>query len=279
MIDITDIEFDRIRQIMHKRTGVFLKETKKPLVVTRLRKRIEELKLTSFSAYIPLLEKHNSSELEFFINAITTNETYFFRHYKQFEYLENEVLPGLIAEKKKAGANQIRIWSAASSTGEEPYSLAILCSEVSRRNPGTEFKIYASDINSTVLAYAKEGRYPERSLRETPPQYIKKYFSRQEVGDRIKRIEYVIDPLLAKKVEFKQHNLLQPFHMRGIDIVFLRNVMIYFDQPVKEKVVQTIQANVSADGYIFISLSESLNDVDSDFVFVKSGIYRKQQKN
>jgi chemotaxis protein methyltransferase CheR len=272
MLDITDTAFQKLRDIMHKRTGVYLKETKKPLLVTRLRKRLEELNLKSYDQYIALLSQPNTSEMEFFINAVTTNETYFFRHTKQFNYLLDTILPELHSRKRSA-----TIWSAACSTGEEPYSLAIACHEFYKKNRNFTAKIHATDINSDVVSFSKEGLYPERSLRETPPSIQKLYFVPVETEGKIKKTFFKIDDTIKKKVQFGTHNLLEPFRHGAIDVVFLRNVMIYFQSDVKQKVVSLIYDKVVSGGYLFISLSESLNDVKSGFRFIQSGIYQKNE--
>lgn len=273
MLEITDRDFTELRDIMHKRTGVFLKETKKPLVVTRLRKRLEELGIKNYSEYLTRLKAPQSTELEFFINAITTNETYFFRHTKQFNYLLDTVLPALHGQKRSA-----TLWSAACSTGEEPYSLAIVCNEFSKKNRGFTAKIFATDVNSDVVEFSKKGVYPERSLRETPEEIKKLYFKPVEADTKFKKTLFALDPALKAKVQFGTHNLLEPFRHGNIDVVFLRNVMIYFQSDIKQKVVTNIQARVAAQGYLFISLSESLNDIRSDFSFIHSGIYRKKDQ-
>jgi chemotaxis protein methyltransferase CheR len=270
MVDITDSQFDELRNIMHTRTGVYLKETKKPLIVTRLRKRLEELHLTTYDQYIAKLKVAGSSELEYFINAITTNETYFFRHTRQFNYLLDTVFPALYEKKRSAS-----LWSAACSTGEEPYSLAIAANEFSKKHRDFTTKIYATDVNSEVVKFSKEGLYPDRSLRETPESIQKLYFKAVEVEGRIKKTVYKIDEGIKKKVTFGTHNLLSSFNQANLDIVFLRNVMIYFQSDIKQKVVSLIQDKVISGGYLFISLSESLNDIKTEFKFVQSGIYQK----
>lgn len=274
MLQITDEEFDKIKDIMFRRTGVFLKPTKKPLVVTRLRKRLEELQLEKFSNYVLLLENPQSPEFESFVNAITTNETYFFRHQKQFDYLRDVLIPHIREEKKKLGRPGMRIWSAACSTGEEPYSIAMLCNEYSLINPGMTFSIQASDVNSEVLRVSKEGIYFDRSLRETPEAYKKKYFL-QKTEEKINRSVFELDQKVKRLVEFRQHNLLKPPFQKNVDVVFLRNVMIYFKSETKQKVVDFIEQAILPGGYLFISLSESLNDIQTKFKFVQSGIYQK----
>ena len=260
---------------MHSRTGVALKPTKKPLVVSRLRKRLEELKLNGFTAYIPLLEQSNSSELEVFINAITTNETYFFRHIKQFNFLYEKILPDFLYANQTTSNREFRIWSAACSSGEEPYSLAISCQEFFKARGGWRFKVYASDINSEVIAEAKIAQYPERSFKEMPPELKTRYFHPLPPQGKQLAVLYQLDQTIKSKVEFFQHNLLKPPEGKMMDVIFLRNVMIYFDKPVKEKVVNLIEKNLKPGGYFFISLSETLSDINSNLKNLHSSIYQK----
>ncbi len=262
MLEITDTDFQRICEIMHSRTGVALKPTKKPLVVSRLRKRLEELEIDGFGKYISLLEKNNSSELEIFINAITTNETYFFRHIKQFNYLFEKILPDFLSENQATSNREFRIWSAACSTGEEPYSIAIACQEFFSKHAGWKFKVYASDVNSEVIADAKEAQYPERSFKEMPATLRARYFKPVSTDSKRPVHLFELDSSMRSKVEFFQHNLLHKHEGKLMDVIFLRNVMIYFDKPVKEKVVNLLEGNLKPGGYFFISLSETLGDIN-----------------
>jgi len=274
-LEISDREFNAFRDIMYERTGVYLKSTKKPLVVSRLRKRLVALGLERFSAYIDVLKMPNSPELETFVNAITTNETFFFRHTKQFNILYEETLPGIVQKKQAAGKDTVTVWSAACSTGEEPYSLAITCHEFLKTHPGFKVKILASDINSSVINEAKEGLYTDRSFRGVPDSIKQKYFTHLEKGERYRRLFSQINPDIKKYVEFSQHNLLHMFPHRDIDVIFLRNVLIYFDLLSKETVVKNLEQNLTKGGYLFTSLSESLNDVETHLQFIRYGIYQK----
>ena len=161
MQEITDNEFNRLRDIMYEVTGVRLTDAKKHLAVFRLRRRLAELKIDRFCDYLAMLKTPGSLELETFINAITTNETFFYRHPQQFDWLSEKVLPDLLRRKKGAGQGEIRIWSAACATGEESYSIAIVCKMFFQMHPDWKFALYASDINSAVLEFSKAGRYGE----------------------------------------------------------------------------------------------------------------------
>lgn len=276
MLEITDAEFNAIKDIMFKKTGVFLKPTKKPLVITRLRKRIQELGLSDFSEYITLLSDPKQDELEYFVNALTTNETFFFRHDKQFDYLKETIIPALVQEKKQAGkVPELRVWSAASSTGEEVYSIAILLKECMKTYPGLRVTLIASDVNSVVLERARAGIYPGRSLREVPEHIKKKYFTPCPKKNEYAHEEFEIAHEIKTMVTFQQHNLLRLFSQKNFDVIFLRNVLIYFTRETKETVVKLLANNSVPGGYLFISLSESLSDVTTPFTFLQSGIYQQ----
>ncbi len=272
-MNITNEEFNEIRDIMYKRTGVFLKPTKKPLVVSRLRTRLEELNLNSFRSYIALLNDLQGQELEIFVNAITTNETFFFRHPGQFNFLMENIFPDIANTKQNHP--EIRMWSAACSTGEEPYSLAIAAMEFLKKHPGLQFKIYASDINSDVIAKAKHAQYSERSLKEVPSSVRERYF-KPVPGEGTKReSEFELDIKVRDTVEFRQHNLLKSFAYKNLDIIFIRSVMIYFTREIKQKIINLLQKNLLPGGYLFISLSEHLSDIDMNLKLVQNGIYQK----
>jgi chemotaxis protein methyltransferase CheR len=263
---------------MFRHSGVSLKPSKKPLVITRLRKRLEELNCSKFEEYLALLDRPQSDELVNFVNAITTNETYFFRHSRQFNYLYETALPAAV-KAHQSGSNEIKIWSAACSSGEEPYSIAMTCQEfiAGGQAKGMNIKIYASDINSEVIGEAKQGVFSDRSLRETPASFQKKYFKAQTVQMVTTQLtEYVLDEKIRSRVEFLQHNLLKPFPHKNLDVVFLRNVMIYFEEDTKMRVVQLIEDAMAPGGYLFISLSESINYFRSKFKYLNAGIYQKQ---
>jgi len=264
---------------MYKCTGVNLRPSKKPLVLSRLRRRLEDLEMNTFMEYVPMLENHQSGELEVFINALTTNETYFFRHTKQFNYLFEKVLPELLQNKNKSGDKEVRIWTAACSTGEEPYSIAITCKEFFKTHTGYRLQLNATDINTEVMDFAKKGAYFVRSLKEMSESLRKRYFLVSKDVKQEKEI-YTLNAEVKKMVQFGQHNLLKEYKSStSFDIIFLRNVMIYFDPETKQKVVNNLLKNLSIGGYIFISLSESLSDVGANCLeLVYSGVYKKVER-
>ena len=267
MLAITDKEFYDIRRIMFDHTGVRLRESKRALVISRLRKRLEELGCVNFTDYIKRLIP-NAAETEYFVNALTTNETFFFRHTKQFNYLYEVVLPQFAKEGKK----KIDVWSAASSSGEEAYSIAIALTEFAKENP-MDFKIYASDINSEVILDAKEALYDERALKEVPESLRARYL--KPAADSKKGSYFTPAGEIKRRVEFFEHNLQEPSLVRGMDIIFLRNVLIYFQRDIKEKVIHHLEPCLRRGGYFFISPSESLNDINTGLRLVGPAIFRK----
>lgn len=270
---LTDRDFQHIQETMYARTGVLLKSSKKPLVVARLRKRLLELKMNSFSQYLSHLAKQGEAEMEILVNAITTNETFFFRHSEQFNMLYETILPEICAAREAAGGElKLQVWSAACSSGEEPYSLAIALLEFFKSRPRWRFKVCASDINTEVLREAAAGEYGERSIKYVSDTLKERYFRKAEAPGRPM---FVLKPMLKQYVEFRQHNLLAQWSQGMNDIIFLRNAMIYFDRDAKARVVASAEKSLRVGGYFFVSLSETLNDVSSTMKFVKSGVYKK----
>ena len=256
MLSITDREFHDIRRIMFDHTGVRLRDSKRALVISRLRKRLEELGCIVFSDYVKQLTAQNLKEIEYFVNALTTNETFFFRHTKQFNHLYEVILPEFIKQGKK----KIEVWSAASSTGEESYSIAITLMEFSRKFP-LDFKIYASDINSEVILEAQEAVYNERSLKEMPVSLRERYLKPMAASKL--GTHFTVSESIRRKVEFFEHNLQESSMIRGMDIIFLRNVLIYFERDIKEQVIHHLEPCLRSGGYFIISPSETLNDINT----------------
>jgi chemotaxis protein methyltransferase CheR len=269
-LQITDEEFVNLRDLMYKTTGVFLKDTKKILVVTRLRKRLNELNIDTFADYYNYLAV-NRAEFDKFINAITTNETFFFRNDKHFDFLKGEWLPEIIKERKD---HKIKIWSAACSTGEEPYSIYIFLLE-NLPNPSVwNIQIDATDINTDVLNAAKKAEYGQERMRATPPHIVNKYFekSTNHHGGAV----YNLKAQFKDKVRFRQHNLLNVYGEKEFDLVFLRNVLIYFDVPMKKIAIQNAYKVIKPGGYLFLGHSEGMLGIESDFDYVQPSVFRSK---
>lgn len=269
MLAITDAEFERVKNMVYAKTGIALRPSKRALVMARLSPRVEKYSMKGYGEYLDFISASGHEELEVFINVMTTNETFFFRNGEQFTFLRETVLPELKSKKK---SELIEVWSAACSSGEEPYSIAITMHDFFKTTPDRDFSVYATDINTQILEEARAGLYGERSLRETSRDIRNKYFIEKTVGAAK---TYEVADRIKKYVKFSQHNLKNVFLKRNLDFVFLRNVFIYFDREVKQHVIQLMEDNVKPGGYLFLSLSETLMDVQSSFRLLHSSIYKK----
>jgi chemotaxis protein methyltransferase CheR len=255
---------------VHLLTGITISEQKKTMLQSRLKKRMKKLSIDSYEDYLAFVNK-DKSEVEHFINAVTTNETSFFRTPKIWDYFQKEFLPQWHAENPK---RQLRLWSAAASSGEEAYGLAICCQEFQNKNPGFDYSIFASDISTEVLEDAQKGIYGSRSvefLRKSKPVIFDIYFS------PIDAESFQISPKLKLKVLFTTHNLFtvkkEIFH-----IVFLRNVLIYFSGEDQEKVLWNVSKSLeNKKGMLIIGESESLNRLNTPYEFQQACIYNKKE--
>ncbi|MBI5415586.1 MAG: protein-glutamate O-methyltransferase CheR [Candidatus Omnitrophica bacterium] len=277
LLTINDKEFHALQNIMYRVSGVRLLPTKKALMVARLRKRLKELGVGSFEEYLELIRKPASGELEVFVNAITTTETFFYRHPEQFYFLMKTIFPFCLERKKNDASPELRVWSAACATGEEPYSLAIACQEFFKPHPKWNIIIYATDINSAVLDFAKEAVYTERSMAGLSSYLKGEYFERLAEDPDHKRCRFRLRKEKIPPVTFLHHNLLNPFPYIGMDIILLRNVMIYYDKPAKQKVTSLVEKNLVPGGYLLISMTETLQDIHTTLRYVQtgSGVYQK----
>lgn len=265
---LNDSTFRQLRDFIYEKTGIYIADSKKYLIENRLSKRIEEKGLKGFEEYLTLLKK-NDEELKRLYDAITTNETYFFRENQQIEVLIKDLVPRITETK---GSRDIKIWSAACSTGEEPYTIAMMLLE---NCPGLRFEIFASDISESVLSSAKKGIYTSYSVRNVPSILLNKYFRKN--GQML----YELDHSLKKFVNFTNINLMDDRKMRsikGMDVIFCRNVLIYFDERAKQKVVSLLYDSLRQGGYLFVGTSESLHNVTRAFrplIFEKVVVYQR----
>ena len=260
---ISDKDFELLRDFIYNLCGMYFHTTKKYFLESRLTKRMEATGTKSAMDYYALLKSpRGSEELRFLLDEVTTNETYFFRCVPQLNAIETKFLPEIIEAKSKMGFRKLRIWSAASSSGEEAYTLAMILQE----KRATILKdwiieIIGTDINETVIAQAKEGVYNAYSVRNVPDIYKKKYF-REEGG------KFILSPELKKFVTFNKMNLYDDtkmVFMKSFDFIFCANVLIYFDLASKSKVVQHFYNNLQPYGYFFVGQSESLHGVNDKF--------------
>lgn len=263
-LHITDEEFVLLRDFIYQQCGIFIAENRKYLVENRLSNRIKELNLKTYNEYYNYLRFDNNrrDELTKLFEVVTTNETSFFRNPPQLEVFQRVVLAEAIARARQSGQKKIRIWSAGCSTGEEPYTLAIILHETLRGEVGSwDIKITANDLSEAVLAAARRGIYNEYALRTTPKEMVDKYF--QKDGN-----VYKIDPAMKKLVSFGQINLSDREQLKRVEksqIVFCRNVIIYFDDEMKRKVINAFYDNLQPSGVLIIGHSESLHNISRAF--------------
>jgi chemotaxis protein methyltransferase CheR len=266
-IKLKKAQFERISQLVGRLTGINLHPGKHELVRARLTNRLRILGLRSFDAYMEYLEHdHPEEELVAMIEAMTTNKTSFFREPQHFGYLCRQVVPGLRNRK-------IRVWSAGCSSGEEPYSTAILLDEAISDHALWDIGILATDLSSHMIAHARNGIYDKNHLREVPPLLISKYFTCIET--RPVRRYQVIEPL-RRRVHFARLNLMGQWPMRGpFDVIFCRNVMIYFDKFTQEQLVNRFWKLLKPGGHLFVGHSESLAGSPHKFRYVQPATYVK----
>lgn len=277
-IKITNDEFIILRDFLYDQCGIFVGENRKYLMENRLNTRLRELGLHSFSEYHNYLryDKNKKAELnELFIN-MTTNETSFFRNNVQLDIFRDKVLTKLIQEQRAKGEKKINIWSAGCSSGEEPYTIAIILLDLLKGEINDwNIKITANDLSLAMLNIARKGVYSEYALRTTPPEIIEKYFTKE--GKM-----YKICPAAQKLVQFGQINLAKSDELARVErshIVFCRNVIIYFDDAMKKHVINAFYDNLLPGGYLLIGHSESLHNISRTFKpehHPGAIIYRKQ---
>lgn len=270
---LTTKDFRQLRDIVYQYSGITLSDQKIDLVRGRLMKRIRFHGLTSFTDYCKILKgRESEDEMTAFIDAISTNKTDFFRENAHFEFLQQEVLPGLIDEKRGQSIRRMRAWCAACSTGEEPYTLALVLRRLGLSDTGNwDCKILATDISSKVLQLAVDGEYDPDRVTPIPPEELRSCFQRLKSG------KYRVKNSQRKMINFGRLNLLQEsYPFKGpFDFIFCRNVMIYFDAPTRERLVNRFFQYLRSGGYLFVGHSESLSGLTHPFAYVKPSIYRK----
>jgi chemotaxis protein methyltransferase CheR len=268
---LTDKELKKLCALVRKTTGINMNENKRPLIEGRLARRLRKLHLKTFKEYIKVLE-HDKNELTEFVNAITTNKTDFFRENEHFELLSKVILPNHI---KNNQMNNFRVWSAASSSGEECYTIAMLCNEFFANRVAWKYQILGSDVDTNVLQKAKNGIYKAETIQPIPPMFLKKYFLKG-TGENIGT--YKVSSSLQERMKFRQFNLM--YHQLPVDlmfdVIFLRNVLIYFQPEQIQIIVDNVSRNLKKGGYLLIGHSESLNSITHNFKTVAAATYIKK---
>jgi chemotaxis protein methyltransferase CheR len=264
----TDADFELYRTLIYNESGIHFTSTNRSILESRLKEQIRDHGHSTVKEYFALISK-DQGQLKNFLDSITTNLTRFFRNQAHFDAIEHYVVPELMNIKKGSGNSTIKIWSAGCSTGEEPYTIAMLMSEI--LPPQWKFEIIASDISLKCLMTAKEGFYADSRITGIPDNYLKKYFDKVEGG-------YKVHADIMSKIRFDYHNLKNDSGQRGLDIVFCRNVIIYFDEAAQTAVINRFWDAMALKAFLFIGHSESLFGMDTKFEFVKTEwatLYRK----
>lgn len=244
----SETDFERVRKLIYQRAGISLSPVKKDMVYSRLARRLRALNKSSFTEYLDALEKNGGDEWERFVNSLTTNLTSFFREPHHFPIFAEHL-------RKLGNRRPIRIWCSAASTGEEPYSIAMTVAETFGSDVG-HVSIVASDLDTNVLVTAEKGVYPIDRVEKLPPERLRKFFFR---GTGAQEGFVAVRPELKRMIEFKQINLLDAsYPLKGpLDVIFCRNVMIYFDKPTQYKILSRFAPLLQADGLMFAGHSES----------------------
>jgi chemotaxis protein methyltransferase CheR len=271
---MTDEDFGRVSSFVYEELGIKMPYPKKIMLQGRLQKRVADLKLNSFKDYIDFVFSKEGQEDEIIkmIDLITTNKTDFFRESAHFDFLTNTVLPEICAEKPSRRI--IRLWSAGCSSGEEPYTIAIVMKEFLERHPDYDFEIFATDISLRILQKAASAIYSEDRINEIPLALKKKYFLKSK--DQTKKTVR-LTPEIRSRVTFQRLNFMDQYYSveKEFDIVFCRNVLIYFERETQQQVITKLAAKLKFDGYFFLGHSESITNMKVPLRQIRPTIFRK----
>ncbi len=271
---LNDGLFQKFSDLVYEKTGIFLKPEKKELLNARLGKRLRATGISSFKQYYEyVINDRSGDELVHLIDNVSTNFTSFFRENSHFEILSSTVLPAFVKEGR--GKNkEILLWSSASSSGEEPYTMAMVVEDFVSRHPGMRYRIMATDISTRVLAQAKRGVYADERVTKVPTPFLKKYFQKG-VGNSDGYVK--VKDELRRMVHFDRFNLMGDFPWRAaIDVIFCRNVMIYFNRETQQDLVSKFHEALTPGGYLFIGHSESISGLKHNFTQVDATAYMKR---
>jgi chemotaxis protein methyltransferase CheR len=273
---LSNDDFNRLSQFIYKQCGIKMPIAKKTMLEARLQKRLRLLDVHSFSQYCDYLfsPRGLEDELILMIDLVTTNKTDFFREPDHFDYLVQQALPEWERRQKGSSARRLMIWSAGCSTGEEPYTLSMVLGNYAEASAGFSFNILATDISTRVLEKARTAVYEEEKIEPVPQQMKKKYLLRSK--DRNNPMVRIV-PELREKVHFRRLNFMDnDFGMREqMDIIFCRNVIIYFDRATQERLLNQFCKVLSPGGYVFMGHSETLSGLDVPLTSVHPTVYRK----
>ncbi|MEM5947122.1 protein-glutamate O-methyltransferase CheR [Spirochaetia bacterium 38H-sp] len=266
---LSDELFKKYSDFIYNESGITFNSNNRAVLESRIKDRLRVTGLSTPEEYYNKVVS-SKDETRDFLDSVTTNLTRFFRNNAHWDIFINHVVPDIIEYKKKRGERHINIWSAGCSTGEEPYTIAMLLSELLPSE--FDFKIIGSDISLTVLLVAREGFYNDAKVAGIPDKYLEKYFEKVEKG-------YHIKGFIREKIQFDYHNLKNDSGLRNMDIVFCRNVLIYFDEAAQKATINRLWDSMGSYSYLFIGHSESLFGMNTGFEFVKTdwgSVYRKR---
>jgi len=271
MVHMTQSEFEKITSFIKQNFGIFIKEEKKSILTNKLEKNLYEENCNSFTEYYnKILEDKTGEKIVKFVNTITTNHTFFMREPDHFYYFRDQVLPYL---KGKVSDRDLRIWCAASSSGEEPYTLAMILDEFfGTEKASWDTKVLATDLSTKVLNIAKKGVYSDENIKPLPSLWKINYL--KKVDDK----NYAISDKIKNEVIYRRLNLMNrsfPFRKK-FHIIFCRNVMIYFDNKTKIELIRKFYDLTEPGGYLFIGHSETINRDESKYKYVRPAVYRKE---
>ena len=265
---LSDQDFELFRSLIYNQSGIHFSSSNRIILESRLKERLRAVNLDSVREYHNLILE-DQEEIKVLLDSVTTNLTRFFRNSSHFAAFESYVIPDITAFKKKKNQQRIRLWSAGCATGEEPYSLAMVLKE--KLSPPMTFDIVGSDLSLKSLMIAQEGFYPESRIGGVPEEYLTKYFDKKRDG-------YQVKEEIKKCVKFDYHNLKFDSGLQDVDILFCRNVIIYFDSEAQKAVIMRFWKVMNDHSFLFIGHSESLFGMDTRFEFVKTEwatFYRK----
>jgi len=277
-LKITDQEFTNLRDFIYAECGIYVADNRKYLLENRLGNRLKKLNLKNFDEYYNLLrfDAGKAAEMKKLFEVITTNETSFYRNPPQLDVFQKEVLPDVLS-RCRANGKRLRIWSAGCSTGEEPYTISMIVSEMLKSElAGWDVRITANDLSERVLESARRAVYNDYTLRTTPAEVVDRYFDKGDGQNRLKQE-------VKRLVSFGQINLKDRGQLKRVErsqIVFCRNVIIYFDDEMKRRVISAFYDNLLPGGYLIIGHSESLHNITRAFKpihYPGSIIYRKEE--
>lgn len=269
MLVISQEDFKKLSDFVYRNFGINLSQ-KKQLVEGRLYRPFSESGYTDFSAYIDHMMHGDKNDLDLLLNRLTTNHSFFMRESSHFDLFRDEILPNI--EQKKKGSKTLSVWSAGCSTGQEPYTLSMILKDYFEMKPGWDTRVLATDISQRALVIAQAATYNGEDMNDVPDRWMKKYL-RSNSGQGT----YTFVPEIQKNVIYRTFNLMEPIRFKmKFDVIFCRNVMIYFDQETKDALIRRFYDATNDGGYLLVGHSETLNKADNPYTHIGVSAYEKR---